>query len=445
MDPFNLLTLASEFPTSLTWAYEGPCRIQHSNEHLEREINATWTDSGIGMLDDADRAIWNIGMRAEYGVRIPTITVAGSDGTWNTPWVHPFTRDEQRGHTKLLWREMWQRLSTADTAATVILFRDPPSVVFPDHLPVVKGVFGRSTGENGLRSRLFGREALLRPTKIGDEPMLAVAYAGAPFGAEQSVSILTVLSLVFGRDVEAVTELAVDVEGNSVSRHLYAARCTCKREPRPALMCADARTVSALGANLDRMVEAARRLRFDDDCPIDSAVITLLTCNSGRLDFEIRDIVLALDTVVQSRKFSPNEGRIVDNFAPIAEHMQAAIKTLPSDIPKALRQRLRERIAEANQTYLSARRKRFWDAVGFTPTADEDKALLRRNPMSHKGFIDIADLATERALFLDIRRARTLVNEALLALLGYDGPVPDYVEGPSRPIRAATEKKCSVP
>lgn len=30
--------------------------------------------------------------------------------------------------------------------------------------------------------------------------------------------------------------------------------------------------------------------------------------------------------------------------------------------------------------------------------------------MSHKGFIDIEDVAAERALFLDVQRARTLVN-----------------------------------
>jgi hypothetical protein len=186
------------------------------------------------------------------------------------------------------------------------------------------------------------------------------------------------------------------------------------------------------------MVENARRLRFDDDGPIDSAVITLLACNGGRLDFELRDIVLALDTMVESPAFIPNEGRIVEDFAPIAEHMHAAIKTLPSDVPKALRERLCARIAEANQTSMSARRKRFWDTVGFKPTPDEEKALLRRHPMSHKGFIDIEDVTAERALFLDVRRVRTLVNEALLALLGYDGPVADYVDGPIRPIRTST-------
>lgn len=438
MDPFYLLTLASEFPTAFTWAYEGPCRIQHCDEHWEREINAAWTDSGVGMLHDADRAIWNIGMRAEYGVRIPTITVAARDGSWKTPWVHPYTRDERERRTELHWREMWQRITPNNIAATVMLFRNPPSMVFPDHLPIVNGVFGRSTGENGLRSRLFEREALLRPTKLGDERLLAVAYEGPPLAPQQSVSILTVLSLVFGRDLDAVAELAVDVEGNTASRRLYADRSRCEREPRPALICTHAQTVSALGASLTTMVAKARRLRFDDVCPIDAAVITLLACNGGRRDFEIRDVVLALDTIVQSPAFTPDEGRIVEDFAPIAKHMQAAIKTLPSGVPEALRSRLCARIAEANQTSMSARRKRFWDTVGFKPTPDEEKALDRRHPMSHKGFIDIEDVTAERSLFLDVRRARTLVNEALLALLGYDGPVADYVDGPIRPIRTST-------
>jgi len=441
MDPFHLLTLASEFPTPFTWAYWGLCRVQHGDKYWEREANAAWTDSGIAMLDDADRAIWEIGMRAEYGVRIPTITVAGSDGSWNTPWVHPSTRNEHEGRTELHWREMWQHVTTGDIAATVMLFRNPPSIVFPDHLPVVKGVFGRSTGENGLRSRLFERKALLRPTKLGEEPLLAVAYEGSPLDPQQSVSILTVLSLVFGRDLDAVAELAVDVEGNTVSRRLYAARTRCAREPRPALMCVHTKIVSALGGSLTTMVENARRLRFDDDGPIDSAVITLLACNGGRLDFELRDIVLALDTMVESPAFTPNEGRLVEDFAPIAEHMHAAIKTLPSDAPEAVVIRLRERIAEANQTSMSSRRERFWNTVGFIPTPEESTALRRRHTMSHKGFIDIDDVADERALFLDVRRARTLVNEAFLALLGYDGPVADYVGGPARPIRAARKRR----
>jgi hypothetical protein len=281
MDPFKLLTLASEFPTQFAWTYEGPCRVQHGDTHWERRIKAAWTASGSGMVEDGDRAIWEVGMRAEYGVRIPTITVAGSDGSWNTPWVHPYTRDEPR--TELLWREMWHRTSTADVAASVVLFRDPPSMVFPDHLPVVQGVFGRSTGENGLRSRVFGREALLRPTMLSEEPLLALAYEGLPLDPRGSVSILTVLSLIFGRDLEPVAELSVDVEGNVVSRRLYAARERCEGEPRPALLFVDARTVSALGKSLETMVENARQLRFDRDGPLDSAVITLLACNGGRL------------------------------------------------------------------------------------------------------------------------------------------------------------------
>jgi hypothetical protein len=186
MDPFYLLTVASELPTPFTWAYEGLCRVQHGDKHWERETNAAWTESGVGMLEDADRAIWDIAMRSEYGVRIPTITLAGSDGSWHTPWVHPYTRDERKGRTEMHWREMWQHVTTGDIAATVMLFRNPPSIVFPDHLPVVKGVFGRSTGENGLRSRLFEREALLRPTKLGEEPLLAVAYEGSPLDPQQT-------------------------------------------------------------------------------------------------------------------------------------------------------------------------------------------------------------------------------------------------------------------
>jgi hypothetical protein len=387
MDPFTLLTRASEFPTEVTWRYEGPCRIQYGEISWERQIKAAWNASGSGMVEDGGREIWEVGMRAEYGVRNPTsMTVEGSDGTWNARWALPYSRHEP--HTELRWQEMWHRTSAANVAASVLLFREPPSMVFPDPLPVVQGVFGRSTGENGLRSRVFGHEALLRSTTHGEQPLLAMAYEGLPLGPRESVSILTVFSLIFGRDLDPLAEVAADAEGNIVSRRLFAARVRCEREPRPALMCVDPLTISALGKSLETMVERARQLRFDKDVPFDSAVITLLACNGGRLDYEIRDIVLALDTIVESSAFTPNDGRIVEDYAPIMHHMHAAIKALPSEIPETLRLRLRERIAEANQTSMSARRECFWSTVGFKPTPEEGTALRRRHTMSHSGFID---------------------------------------------------------
>lgn len=49
--------------------------------------------------------------------------------------------------------------------------------------------------------------------------------------------------------------------------------------------------------------------------------------------------------------------------------------------------------------------------------------------MAHTGFIDTEDSAEEWSLFEDIGRARTLVNESMLALLKYDGPVIDHLDG----------------
>jgi hypothetical protein len=78
MDPFTLLTRASEFPTEVTWRYEGPCRIQYGEISWERQIKAAWNASGSGMVEDGGREIWEVGMRAEYGVRNPTsMTVEG--------------------------------------------------------------------------------------------------------------------------------------------------------------------------------------------------------------------------------------------------------------------------------------------------------------------------------------------------------------------------------
>ena len=435
METFEMLTLASEFPEPFTWTFEGPCRVEHVEHVWKREIAASWTDSGLGMLDDVDRAIWQIAMGGRYGDRAPTITVEATDGSWNTPHVHPYTRDENAGTTELHWWSMWHRLSDAPVVATALFLTDAPSVIFPDDLPDVPRCPGRTTGENGLRTRLFGREALIRPKTVEGAKYLAVSYGGEPLDESRVNSILTVLSLVLGRDLDVRAQVAVDADGGAVERRLWVPSKVCPQAPRSAVSCVERPSIVALGAALEAMTERARSLRFDQDSAIDVAIKYLLRWNGGQLDLEIRDITSALNVLIESPAFSPNEGRVVepDDFKSVVKALNIAIDALPA-APETLRKRLRDRIAEANQTSTNERHRRFWDAVGFEPTAEELLALKRRHTMAHKGFIDTEDAEAEWALFQDIGRARTVVNESILALLGYDGPVIDYLKG-TRPMR----------
>ncbi len=436
MDPFEKLTLASEFPAPFTWAFEGVCRVEHDGAVWERKIAASWNDSGSGMLDDADHAIWEIAMRGRLGDRAPTITVAALDGTWSIPHVHPETRNSE-GQTRLLWHRMWHRTSEAPIAATVFYLPNSPPIIYPDHLPVVEGVFGRSTGENALRTTLFAREALLRSMEIGSIRYLVVAYDGEPFDEDCLVSHLTVLSFVLGRELDVRAQVSVDANGKMVERRLWTPVAPLEQKARPAIQFLVPTNTAALGMFLGTMVERARRWRFDENAPIDVAVKYLLRWNGEQLDLEIRDITSALNVVIESPAFGAKHEPVVDKkvFKPVWKHMKTVIKALPNDVPQRLRDRLCERIKEANDVTASEHRRRFWKAVRFKPTKTERLALERRHVMAHAGFIDTEDSAKERALYDDIRITRTIANESFLALLGYDGLMIDYTQDPDRALR----------
>lgn len=239
---------------------------------------------------------------------------------------------------------------------------------------------GRSTGENGLRTRLFGREALIRPTTVSGLKYLALSYEGHAFDESRINSILTVLSLVFGRDLSVHAQVTVDAYGQDVERQFWASDPHRPQDLRPALQCMDGASVAALGATIEMMTESARSLRYDRDSAVDVAVKHLLRWNGGQLDLEIRDITSALNVLIESPAFTPNEGRVVgpSKFRSVVKALCAAIDALPSSVPETLRKRLRERIAEANQTSMAERLRNFWGAVGFSPSEEEILALKRR-------------------------------------------------------------------
>src|SRR6202035_4435109 len=246
------------------------------------------------------------------------------------------------GKTELRWSQMRHRLSEAPVVATVLFLPDPPSMTYADHLPIVPGCHGRTTRENGLRTRLFGRDALIRPKTLEGIDYLAISYEGEALDENCVNSILTVLSFMFGRGLDVRAQVEVDAEGNATERHLWVPATVILQQPRPALSSVEHPSVAALGANLETMTERARSLRYDHDSAVDVAVKYLLRWNGGQLDLEIRDVTSALNVLIESPTFTPNEGRVVDSndFKPIVKAMKAAIEALPDGVPPALRKRL---------------------------------------------------------------------------------------------------------
>jgi hypothetical protein len=419
----SLLTLASEFIGTFTWTYEGPCTIEAPVSDT-RHIAAAWNVAGSGIVSDRDRALWQMNAPSRYRERIIGTALTGPGGEWRVPYA--YARSHNGDKTELQWLRMWHRVSEADVCATVLLIPTNVRIVFSDPLPVVQGVLGRHTNENGLLSKVFRRALLVRSVQLDNAAHLAIAYEGTPLGEDESVSLLTVLGLCLGEDLEVRAEITVGADGKAVGRTLFAVRDSVATDRRPALDALHPDSVRALNDNLATMVEQAHSLRSEHDVAIDVAVKYLQRWNMQQLDLEIRDITSALNVLIESPAFAPSRTTLLTQraFELICQDIDATVER--HNVPDDFRARLQERICEANAISSRERRRKFWDVVGFEPTPKERSALRRRHIMSHKGFIDPQDRAEERALLQDIDHARTLVNETILALLRYDGPVIAY-------------------
>jgi hypothetical protein len=74
--------------------------------------------------------------------------------------------------------------------------------------------------------------------------------------------------------------------------------------------------------------------------------------------------------------------------------------------------------------------ERFFDSLGLTLSTSDKRALRRRNPLFHNGFIAQRAGANEldfyQELSDDAGTLRTLAHYAILKLAGYDGTMFDY-------------------
>lgn len=428
VDVLTRLTRASEFPHALSWAYEGPCRVGPPISDT-RHIVASWNDVGTGIATDGDRALWQLNAGSRYRERAIGTDLSDPDGNWHIPYAYACRH--QGDTTQLEWLRMRQRLSQHTIDATILLIPTTATMAFPDPLPVVPGIFGRHFNENGLLSRVRGRALLIRPTRLNNEPYLTLAYEGSPLAENETISLLTVLGLLLGQDLHVRAESTVDADGEIVDRSLFAVDELAGSDRRQAIDALDALSVRALGDCLETMVERAMRMRFEDEIALDVAIKYLQRWNAGQLDLEIRDITSALNVILESPAFAPARTTLVTTkiLKKVCREVDAALSASKYAVPDDFRARVQERLREANTISSGERRRRLWEVVGFQPTPLEVSALSRRNVMSHKGFIEPQNVAEERTLLEDIDRARTLVNEVLLALLHYDGPLVAYGSG----------------
>ncbi len=115
--------------------------------------------------------------------------------------------------------------------------------------------------------------------------------------------------------------------------------------------------------------------------------------------------------------------------------LQKAMQEVLSDVGlvgSSLETRLNERLKGANDMSVTCRREAFWSRVGITLKGDELEALATKPPRNgaHRRTLRGA-AATKKMqkLLFQVQMVRTLVNRAILSLLGYRGPVLNYLVG----------------
>jgi len=297
----------------------------------------------------------------------------------------------------------------------------------------------RSSGSaDGMVTNVFGRTALVRrmPTTTEAGRDVFVAFDGAPLEMMQRSALWLLMSFLAGRWGAVVG--TIGIEGDREiwrRRHRWTAPSAGASPPM------DSHRWNQIAHELPQrfpgMLDNALAL-LKEEIPLDVALEHLFANSRGYLDIEIRDIALALDSLVEANAFSVGDAYVIDpdEYEDLVPSIELAISDALKDVKKAddLQKRLMERIKGANDVSHGERRRKFWKRVGFDLKPDEKDALDNRNPMSHAGYI-LRHTGTEeyQALINQVRLARNLVNRVVFALLGYEGALFDYTSGLTKP------------
>jgi hypothetical protein len=178
---------------------------------------------------------------------------------------------------------------------------------------------------------------------------------------------------------------------------------------------------------------------LDENIPIDIALEYLFGSQTW-IDDTLRRLNSALDCLIEVEAFSPTKSRIVVDetaYARFVNDLMPHVETIVTEreFPTELIGRIKERLKGANDVRLSERRNKFWERVGFEPGPNEKKARRTRDKLAHRGYVLRGATDDEfDATLANSHIMRNLVNRAILALLGYRGPLLDYRKGLNVPF-----------
>jgi hypothetical protein len=363
------------------------------------------------------------------------LSAASPDGSWQLSGGHVTEYNIGRsGNTATVAFHDYTEVRQGTPAATVVVYSSAPSAAV-GWLPVRRSTAVDDIQPLGLQCRVFGRDALIRPVDVPEfgahGGTIAIAWIGGPFRGSALRVLITVLSFVFGTFLEQAMRCTVDANGDVLEQTLYALHSPHPIKPRPPIHLYHPADLRNIADQLGTMLRRCRSL-FVQDVPLDVAVAHLLPPHDTVGD-EIRDIALALDTLIESPLYEPPRRPLVSRrrFQAIKAQIETFAATILTEDEGEVKSRIGQVLVQANSASGRDRRKKFWHSVGMEPTPQELAALEHRDTVSHRGFIPFAHgrdsewnrIIGEKGLL------RTLVNRVIFRLLGYDGPVLNYASG----------------
>jgi hypothetical protein len=438
-EDFGALVHATDRLAYPTWILKGDVAFSARNASFTSTVVESPHDvesfrlrcaDGTGALRRLSGGAW--------GRVTSALTAEAQDGSWKFTRGHVSEWNSGRaGNTATVAFHDFEQVRREGTpAVTVVVYANAPSSGIGWPLErMARTDEDRRAPLLGLRCRVFGREALIRAIEVPEFAphggTIAIAWVGGPFRGSALRVLLTVLSFVFGTFLEQVMRRTVDANGEVLRQTVYTVHSPKKRKPMPPIHLYQPWALAAVGDQFGTMLNRCRSL-FAREVPLDVSVSHLLPPHDT-IGGEIRDIALALDTLIESPLYTPRRRRLVarSRFQKIRADLEAFADSILGETEGEVKKRIGQVLQQANSASVNDRRKLFWDSLGMEPTAQELKALEHRDTMSHVGYIPFPhgrEGAWNR-LIREQHLLRTLVNRVIFRLLGYEGNVLNYVNG----------------
>jgi hypothetical protein len=437
-----LLKDVIEYTSRLTadpWSYTGPLVLSKGGRRLASVGTTTWDEHKGECRLSSSEDLLRFSAFGKYGRVLPedqNVRIESEDGTWYS--TRAFLRSYSRQGNDSSATFDLQDLVTGDPSAAVtshgIVIGGAALEFYPHRFP-----FADSERESydGLLTTIFGRAALARkmPTSTASGHDVFVGLDGEALETVEQGVLCKILSFFSGRDGAACANVGLH-GAREVWKKRYTWSAPTIRARSPI------RVVHLDAAFLRRfpMMLATGASLYKEGIRFDVALSHLFADSRGHIDVELRDITLALDALVESDAFKPigEDERFVitrNRYSEIVERLRPRIEEVleSSSVPERLAERILERLKGANDVSHGERRRKFWRRVGFDLKSDEKEALDNRHPMSHQGFLNTSGTENVERILFQARLSRNLVNRAILALLGYDGPVFDFTAGTVQP------------